>query len=167
MTPNSSKFSTERWNSKTDEEKTIQVKRANDGLQEKLKDPDFAAKHFIKVLAQKQLGYMSKGHSELHKSLAEFGFISHYQIGNMQVDECHIESKIAIEYNGDMWHCNPNKWKSEDFNSVIKMTAGCKWAKDIARYAILRKFGYKVIVIWESDWLENRVMQLNRIKDIL
>lgn len=164
---NSSKFSTERWNAKTNEEKAIQVKRASDGLQEKLKDIDFSTKHFIKVLAQKQLGYMSKGHIELHDTIKDFGFISHYQISNMQVDECNIDLKLVIEYNGDMWHCNPNKWKSDDFNSAIKMTAGQKWCKDIARHAMLNKFGYKVLVIWESDWLENQSLQFNRIKDIL
>lgn len=163
--PNTSKFSTERWNNKTPEEQYAQVKRASDGLLEKLKDPIFAAQHFAKVLAQKQLGYMSKAHKDLHELIKDLGFKSHVQIGRMQVDECNEDLKIVIEYNGDMWHCNPKTWKAEDYNSAIRMTAGEKWQKDIARHSMLRKMGYKTITIWESSWCRDATRYIDRIKD--
>ncbi len=163
---NSGNFSTERWNKKTDEEKVLQVNRASKGLQEKLKDPIYAAQHFAKVFAQTRVGYMSKGHTDLHSFIEELGFESHVQIGQMQVDECNETLKIVIEYNGDMWHCNPRKYKASDYNSAIRMTAGEKWQKDIARHKMLKSIGYTTIVIWESAWIENARKQINKIKDL-
>lgn len=97
---------------------------ACNGLQEKLKDPIYAAQHFAKIFAQTKIGYVSKGHKDLHEFIKDSGFDSHVQIGQMQVDECNQELKIVVEYNGDMWHCNPIKWKAEEYNSAIRMTAG-------------------------------------------
>lgn len=160
------RFTTERWNEKTLEEQYAHAKRGNDGLQEKLKDPIFAAQHFAKVLAQKQLGYMSKAHKDLHELIKDFGFVSHVQIGSMQVDECNEELKIVIEYNGDMWHCNPRKWKADEYNSAIRMTAGEKWQKDIARHKMLKSMGYTTVIIWESGWIEDAKKYLTKIKEL-
>lgn len=163
---NKSRFSTERWDEKSDEEKKIHVTRANKGLQEKLKDPIYAAQHYAKIFAQTKIGYQSKGHKDLHSLIQYLGFESHVQIDRMQVDECNIDLKIVIEYNGDMWHCNPRHYKADDYNSAIRMTAGEKWAKDIARHSILRKMGYRTVTIWESDWIENAAKCIDKIKGI-
>lgn len=163
---NKGRFTTERWNVLSDEEKYKQVKRANDALQEKLKDPIEAENHYTKIYTQTSIGYISKGHKDLHESIETLGFKSHVQIGRMTVDECNEDLKIVIEYNGDMWHCNPKTWKSGDYNTAIKMTAGEKWNKDIARKVTLRKEGYYVIVIWESSWLKEREKCIQKIEDI-
>ena len=165
--PNPSKFSTDRWNSLTEEEQQAQVKRAAAGLHRKLKDPIFAAQYYAKIFAQTKIGYQSKGHKDLHDLISELGFVSHVQISNMQVDECNENLKIVVEYNGDFWHCNPNKWKADEYNSTIRMTAGEKWTKDRARKAQLRKMGYTLIVVWESDWQTDALKQLSKIKEIV
>lgn len=165
--PNSGRFSTDRWNNLTEEEQLMQVKRAAAGLHEKLKDPIFAAQYYAKIFAQTKIGYQSKGHKDLHGFISELGFISHAQISNMQVDECNEELKIVVEYNGDMWHCNPSMWKADEYNSAIHMTAGQKWSKDIARKAILRKMGYTLIAVWESDWQTDAAKQISKIKEIV
>lgn len=164
--PNNSRFSTDRWNSLSDEQQNHQVTTANTALQVKLKDPIYSAKHYAKIFSQSKIGYMSKGHKDLHNLISDYGFDSHVQILNMQVDECNIELKIVVEYNGDMWHCNPRTWKCDDYNSAIRMTAGEKWRRDIARRAILEKMGYVLIVIWESQWIANAEHYLIKIKEI-
>lgn len=163
---NSSKFSTENWNNMTPEEQITRVTKASNALHDKLKsDPTLAAQHYAKVLSQSQLGYMSKGHKDLHNLISHLGFISHTQIGYMQVDECNEDLKIVVEYNGDLWHCNPRKWRAEEYNSSIRMTAGEKWQKDIARHRMLGSMGYKVIIVWESGWIENARKYINRIEE--
>lgn len=159
------RFNDEFWSKKTKEEKKEYGVRANNGLQKKLKDPVFAAQHFAKIFAQTKIGYQSKGHKDLHALIEKMGFKSHIQIGQITVDECNEELKIVIEYNGDMWHCNPRTWKANQYNSAIRMTAGEKWRKDIARHHILKRSGYKTIVVWESEWIKNAQKYLDRIKE--
>ena len=64
-----------------------------------------------------------------------------------------------IEFNGDYWHANPLVYESD---SIIHMPAKTtKFAKDIWQWdearnkAIESEYGYKVLVIWQKDWLEN------------
>ena len=64
-----------------------------------------------------------------------------------------------IEFNGDYWHANPLVYESD---SIIHMPAKTtKLAKDIWQWdearnkAIESEYGYKVLVIWQKDWLEN------------
>ena len=101
----------------------------------------------------------------MHESIKDLGFSSHVQIGSMQVDECNEELKIVVEYNGDMWHCNPRNWKADDYNSSIRMTAGEKWQKDIARHKMLRSMGYKTLIVWESEWIKEAQKYISRIKE--
>jgi very-short-patch-repair endonuclease len=161
----SSRFTNERWNQLTREEQQRRVKKASAASHELLKDPVHAAARYAKIFAQAQLGYMSKAHAQLHGLIEQYGFESHVQISAMQVDECNRQLKIVVEYNGDMWHCNPKTWRADQYNTIIKMTAGEKWAKDRARYAFLRRAGYTVIVIWESGWKLDPQKYIDRIKD--
>ena len=56
--------------------------------------------------------------------------------------------------------------KCDQYNTAIRMTAGEKWNKDIARKHMLHKFGYTLIVIWESGWIENSKKYLDRIEEL-
>jgi very-short-patch-repair endonuclease len=65
--------------------------------------------------------------------------------------------KIVIEINGDHWHGNPSKYKSDD---IIKKWGGLIkvsdiWELDKIRQKQIESFGYKVIVFWESDIRKN------------
>ena len=47
------------------------------------------------------------------------------------------------------------------------MKAGQKWAKDIGRKKTLQKRGYKVIIVWETDWKNDKQSVItNIIKEI-
>lgn len=59
-----------------------------------------------------------------------------------------------IEYNGDIWHANPTKYKKEDvprFPSNEKTSAEI-WDKDKTKLETAEANGYSVLVIWESDF---------------
>lgn len=162
---NSGRFTSQRWQAMSPEDQKKQVMRASDALQEKLNsDPEYRDNHYQKIFKQLKIGYISKAHQELHENLAPLGFEMHFPIGAMQVDECNEKLKIAIEYNGDFWHCNPEKWTSDQYNKAIKMTAGEKWTADLNRKRVLTKLGYEVLVIWESEWIKDKNKCLDRIK---
>jgi len=66
------------------------------------------------------------------------------------------EKKIVIEIYGDYWHCNPQKYKEMDIVESKIRYSNAKYAKDIWQSDKIRKdhiesFGYKVIVLWETD----------------
>lgn len=162
---NSGRFSSKRWSLMSPEDQRRQVMRASDAFQEKLNsDPEYRDNHYQKIFKQLKIGYVSKAHQELHENLAPLGFEMHFPIGAMQADECNEKLKIIIEYNGDFWHCNPEKWTSDQYNKTIKMTAGEKWTADLNRKRVLTKLGYEVLVIWESEWVKDKNKCLDRIK---
>lgn len=161
-------FSSERWEKMSKEEKQNQVVTANKGLQEKLKDPKYRENHFEKIWKNSKIGYISKGQHEIFDQLIKSnleGFELDGQFSSMKIDIIHREKKIAIEYNGDFWHCNPRIWSPERYNKAIKMTAKEKWQKDRNRKYFLERNGYKVIIIWESGWKDNKEKYLNRIQE--
>lgn len=81
------------------------------------------------------------------------GFQSEVPISGFVVDEVHVAEKIVLEFYGDYFHCNPRVYTDPSyFNSTLHMTAGDKWQYDRRRLAAFRKNGYRVLVVWESDW---------------
>lgn len=154
---NKGRFTRERWDNMSKEQQQNQVKKANKGLHNKLNaDEEYKRKHYLKVFKNSKIGFISKGHNELHEFLKEFNFIQHVQILDMEVDECNEDLKIVVEFNGDLYHCNPRKWEPTQYNSVIKMFAYEKWEKDRNRFYMLKKMGYKTFIVWEDDWALKR-----------
>jgi G:T-mismatch repair DNA endonuclease (very short patch repair protein) len=77
-----------------------------------------------------------------------------------------IESKIfdiyipkynlLVEYNGDYWHCNPNKYTYDYINKKKNMTAKDIWEQDKNKLYLAEKNGYACEIIWESDYKKNK-----------
>lgn len=153
----------------SDFERNEQVIKANQGLQLKLKDDEYREQHFQKVFKQSKIGYISKGQKEVYDKLISEN-LNDFEIDgvviSMKVDVINKCKKIAIEYNGDYYHCNPRTWKPDEFNRLIKMTAKEKWELDRRRRFALMRMGYIVFVIWESDWKKNKEYWINKIKKI-
>ena len=65
-----------------------------------------------------------------------------------------LNGKI-IEFNGDLWHANPMKYKETD---VITMVNGNKesvksiWEHDKKRKQAIESKGFHVHVVWEADY---------------
>lgn len=61
--------------------------------------------------------------------------------------------KLCIEFDGDLWHANPLKYKPEDKPSnYLEDTAEEIWKRDKERQAFIESQGIKVVRIWESEY---------------
>jgi len=83
------------------------------------------------------------------------------------VDAVVIGTNIIIEYYGDMFHCNPTKFK--DPLQVCSWLGGRtvqeQWDRDRRRLAALYRNNYIVIIVWGSDWKEDPNSVIKRIED--
>lgn len=65
-----------------------------------------------------------------------------------------INKNIILEINGDYWHANPNKYKSDDKILYPKegfKTAESIWQRDKIKKEKAEKYGYKVFYLWEGE----------------
>jgi len=77
--------------------------------------------------------------------------------------ECREQKKI-IEFNGDYFHCNPNKYKE---NETVKMFGSIRnvkdiWEHDKQKNQVAIDKGFEVLTIWEGDVRKNKQAVLNR-----
>jgi hypothetical protein len=63
--------------------------------------------------------------------------------------------KKCIEFNGDYWHCNPDKYNESFIHPILKVTSKEIWKKDIDKINWFRKRGYEVFIVWESEYRKN------------
>lgn len=61
-------------------------------------------------------------------------------------------NKKIIEFNGDYWHCNPNKYSSDYFHKNKQMLARDIWEFDRKKEEAARSKGYDYLVVWESEY---------------
>lgn len=74
------------------------------------------------------------------------------------VDFYFENDKKIIEFNGDFWHFNPKKYVGESFCILngIKVVAEDVWKQDKNKIKSLRKNGYKILTIWENDYVQSK-----------
>lgn len=114
---------------------------------------------------------ISKAHHEIFNELNSKYSNMHFEKEKMLrtsekdyfIDIVSNDCKIAIEYNGDYWHCNPVKYQPDFMHHVKLKTASEIWNDDKNRINIIEKNGYEVIVIWESDYRKFRSEVMNSI----
>jgi hypothetical protein len=66
-----------------------------------------------------------------------------------------VYNNKIIEINGDYWHCNPKLYSADFYNSSKKKTAQELWDIDKRKKEIAELNGFKLLVIWESDYNMN------------
>ena len=71
------------------------------------------------------------------------------------------EGKI-IEFQGDFWHMNPIKYKGSDINKMSKNTAKEIWEYDKMKQQKAKDNGYKILIIWESEYYTNKLNIINK-----
>lgn len=72
---------------------------------------------------------------------------------------------LCIEFNGDIWHANPNKYNENDIIPLINKTAKEIWYKDEIKIQKLKHLrNIDTIVVWESDWKNNKESVINIIR---
>lgn len=79
-----------------------------------------------------------------------------------------------IEYNGDIYHANPSKYKSTDFpmsrfpdTRAQKWTAESIWKFDKLKNDTAVSKGYDILVIWDSEYRASRADTIEKCKRFL
>lgn len=62
-----------------------------------------------------------------------------------------------IEFNGDLYHANPNIYEATDNPNPYhpEYTAEEIWNKDDNKRIVANNNGYDLHIVWESDWIDN------------
>lgn len=93
-------------------------------------------------------------------------FLTNYETGKHYSFDYQYENKL-IEFNGDYWHCNPNKYKFNYFNKRKKMTAAEIWEYDKQKIKTAEYYGYQVLVVWESEYNKNKEATIQKCIDFI
>jgi hypothetical protein len=70
------------------------------------------------------------------------------------------EDKI-IEFHGDFWHANPNKFNPNDIHTILKIKNQFIIDKDVLKKELAESRDFKFLTIWESDVNADIEEQLN------
>ncbi len=71
-------------------------------------------------------------------------------------DACCPQRKKIIEFHGDYWHANPNKYASNYIVSKRRMSAKDIWTLDQLKGKAAIDRGMSLLVVWESDYLTDK-----------
>ena len=107
---------------------------------------------------------ISKAEIEIKEKLEFIGFEveSQYHIGSLRYDLFVKEKNLLIEYNGDYWHCNPEKFEPEYFHKKKSMTAKEIWERDQKKKELAFSEGFNYVVIWEKDFKKDKNKEINK-----
>lgn len=114
---------------------------------------------------------VSKPETELFNALSIllYGLRSQFTLGRYIYDICY-KNKI-IEFNGDYWHAHNSRFCAEDIARYGKNDE-VLYAKDIlerdkTKLDFAEEKGYKVLVIWEHEFINNRDETINKCLNFL
>jgi G:T-mismatch repair DNA endonuclease (very short patch repair protein)/predicted RNA-binding Zn-ribbon protein involved in translation (DUF1610 family) len=107
---------------------------------------------------------VSKKEKEIVGEIRKMGYkvIPSFRIESKVCDVYVPELNLIIEYNGDYWHCNPIKYCSDYYHQVKKKTAKEMWDYDEKKVDLIKKYGYNLEVVWETE-LKNDNKKINHI----
>jgi G:T-mismatch repair DNA endonuclease (very short patch repair protein) len=94
-------------------------------------------------------------------------FFRHFKDEGITLAYDFVCEKKIIEFNGDYWHCNPFIYEPTYFHKFMKCTAQEKWDIDKKKIELIKKAGYEVLVIWESEYQENKELTINKCIEYL
>lgn len=141
----------ERWqetlNSKSEDEKEEIKKKKLNGLKASFSNPERDLFETLKNKFSDEVEAQYKIYSTKHN----YSFDIRYK------------NKI-IEFNGDYWHCNPKKYKSDD---IVKFPYGIRkvkevWDEDAEKIRTAKENGFDVLVVWESDYEKDKEKEIVR-----
>lgn len=94
-------------------------------------------------------------------------FFRHFKDKGITLAYDLVIGKKIIEFNGDYWHCNPNKYEPDYFHRFMNCTAQEKWNFDETKINLIKSCGYEVLVIWESEYNENKELTISKCIEYL
>lgn len=74
-------------------------------------------------------------------------------------------AKIIVEYNGDLFHANPQIYAHTDvpaFRGNV-LPASEIWARDAVKRKVAESHSFDVIYVWEKDVITNRSLEINKV----
>ena len=89
--------------------------------------------------------------------------------GFYRYDFTDLKNKKIIEYNGDDYHGNPNKYDKDDYPNPFRkdLTAKDIWDKDERKKLIANNKGFEVLVVWDSEYKKNKQEIIDECKKFL
>jgi len=95
----------------------------------------------------------SKKENEIIKYIKDLGYSSlhSYRVDTKICDVYVPALNLIIEYFGDYWHCNPEKYDRNYFNEKKQKYAWELWEYDRNKLELIKSYGYNLEVIWEKD----------------
>lgn len=81
-----------------------------------------------------------------------------------------IDNKKIIEFNGDFWHGNPNKYSKNDIISYPdnkKVLVEDLWKRDEIKNNFAESKGFEVLTIWEAEYRKDENNMIKKCLDFL
>lgn len=143
-------MSNKKWRNKVS--KNLKKKWASGDLEETRKKMSDTMKQTIR-LGKLKSGNTSKKEKEIIEFLHKLGIDAKqsYRVDTKICDIYIPKLNLIIEYFGDYWHCNPNKYKSDYFNHKKNMLAEEIWDYDSKKVDLILSYGYNLEVVWEKE----------------
>ena len=133
------------WKNTTPEDKIERIKKLHEASRIAWKNPDRIRKPII-ILSSLEVrieNILIKERISFHKQI---------WINSKENKKCYdfLFGNNILEINGDFWHGNPIKYKSDDilYNGLSVFDV---WDKDKKKMEIAKSSGYKVFYLWESE----------------
>lgn len=90
-------------------------------------------------------------------------YVKQYEVGRMTLDFYLPDFNLAVEVNGDFWHCNPDIYgKTKPIHKYHERII----AKDKRKLKQLDALGYEVLIIWENDISENKDVAFKPLEEL-
>lgn len=65
-------------------------------------------------------------------------------------------TNTVYEFHGDYFHGNPKKYKATELNKKCKKTFGELYQRTVEKENVIKCAGYKLVTMWESDWIDEK-----------
>ncbi len=82
-------------------------------------------------------------------------------------DYTFTDKKIIIEFNGDIWHGNPELYTTENWKHPfgVDITLEEIWEYDKRKKEVAEEAGYTVIYVWEKVFLKDKNVIIQELKE--
>lgn len=133
-----------------------EMEHARKIMSDKLKETRKLGKIKSNIVSKKE-----KEIGELLKSLG-VDYIPSYRVDSKICDIYIPSINLIIEYFGDYWHCNPNKYDENYFNQKKNMFAKEIWDYDNNKVGLIKNYDYNLEIVWESDlkYSNNKIINI-------
>lgn len=151
----------------------INRQKISDSLKEKYKNGEL---NFLKIIQRDKMieshsmGKLktcpiSKFELEIQSHLIEnkINFEPQFKISSKPFDFFVKKYNLLVEFNGDYFHANPEKYEANYFNVKKKMFAWELWKQDEEKKKEAIDSGYNYLIIWEKDYKKNKSFFINKI----